>query len=63
MSFQVPAIQFRNNNNIWDLTGDDIPPMYSRGTTHSFERRAIVQVNVEEQIHLSEIVFSLKTGT
>jgi hypothetical protein len=56
-------IPFTNAENIWELTNLFIPTMYTPGNNYEFKRPANIQVNLEQQIQLSnEIVFTLKLG-
>jgi hypothetical protein len=56
-------IPFSNNENIWELSDPIIPTMYNPGDNHEFERPANIQINLEQQIQLSnEVVFVLKPG-
>ena len=52
---------FPNDENIWDLSDPNIPPMYTDGNPEI--QRAEIQVNIEQQVHLNDkIVFVLKPG-
>ena len=49
-------------NNIWNLNDAGIPPIYETGN-YNFKCPANIQVNLEEQIQLSnKIVFALQPG-
>jgi hypothetical protein len=57
------TIPFPSTENIWELTQPFIPTMYISGSSYAFERPANIQVNLEQQIQLSnDIFFVLKPG-
>ena len=56
---------FSSIENIWDISFPNIPQMNSfENEVHpQFERPAQIQINMEQQVHLSsQVVFSLKPG-
>ena len=53
---------FLNSEDISDIKYDGIPEMYSLDEDFQYERRAIIDVNLEQQMHIQEIPFIVKPG-
>ena len=56
---------FSSIENIWDISFSNIPQInsFEDKAYPQFERPAQIQVNMEQQVHLSsQVVFSLKPG-